>query len=327
MADLLLFASEAAAAIGMNPYKKQWETFESVWQRQDPALWRETLEAAHADQEPHPLEAAVSKVVSQYVATTTTTAEVAAVCERATGEVQQAAAQSLAEVANTVEDKEVAATIAAVKTAADLEEVKKTAPQTADVQEALKQAEQVVVVATKLQQKAVSELRCDFGTRLEERSRQELVRSGKVQRVAHDNKFHKKWLGHLDNGRRWGVGGRLDGLDNQGRIVEIKNRTRRFFQTVPTYEMVQVQVYMQMLNVQETVFVQQFDGKQKTTIVARDDAAWESTYLPALAAFAEVVDMVLDEEHVVLRTEWVTSSPDTKEAMLSRWLQEKREAS
>jgi hypothetical protein len=72
------------------------------------------------------------------------------------------------------------------------------------------------------------------------------------------------------------------------------------------------------------VFVQQFDGKQKTTMVARDDTAWETTYLPALAAFAEMVDMILDEDHVVLRQEWVSSCPETKEAMLSRWIQERR---
>ena len=47
------------------------------------------------------------------------------------------------------------------------------------------------------------------------------------------------------------VGGRIDGLNKRGRVVEVKNRMKRFFNPLPKYDIAQLQTYLQILDCQE----------------------------------------------------------------------------
>ena len=57
--------------------------------------------------------------------------------------------------------------------------------------------------------------------------------------VRNTNKFVKRKLGTLDDGTGVLVGGRIDGLNEKGRVVEVKNRMKRFFDPLPKYDIAQ----------------------------------------------------------------------------------------
>jgi len=73
--------------------------------------------------------------------------------------------------------------------------------------------------------------------------------------------------------------GRVDRIqeceDGSKILVEIKNRTKRLFRKVPEYENVQVQVYLQMLNLQKARLVEQYSGQIMSHDICRDDNDWK----------------------------------------------------
>ena len=77
--------------------------------------------------------------------------------------------------------------------------------------------------------------------------------------------------------------GRIDGMNESGEIVEVKNRQKRFFSTIPLYERVQVQVYMWMIGARTCQFVQALDGDTKTEVVEYDENFIKNTVWHALA--------------------------------------------
>ena len=81
-----------------------------------------------------------------------------------------------------------------------------------------------------------SELQTDYGKRSEDKALKHY--EVKEKEVVRDNndKFYKLTLGTLDDDTKVLVGGRIDGLNNKGRVVEVKNRMKRFFNPLPKYD-------------------------------------------------------------------------------------------
>jgi hypothetical protein len=81
-------------------------------------------------------------------------------------------------------------------------------------------------------------------------------------------------------------------------IVEIKNRQRRLFHKVPTYEYVQCQVYMKLTGVHKCILIESFEGASKEYPLEFSDAFWELEILPSLRQFAQELIEVppLDDE-------------------------------
>lgn len=81
-------------------------------------------------------------------------------------------------------------------------------------------------------------------------------------------------------------------------IVEIKNRQRRLFHKVPTYEYVQCQVYMKLTGTHKCVLIESFEGASKEHPLEFSDAFWELEILPSLRQFAQELIEVppLDDE-------------------------------
>lgn len=66
----------------------------------------------------------------------------------------------------------------------------------------------------------------------------------------------------------WGLGGRLDGIfksDAESYIVEVKNRSFKFFETTRNYENVQIQLYMYLTDIHKARLVQKYNGEIKVT--------------------------------------------------------------
>lgn len=74
----------------------------------------------------------------------------------------------------------------------------------------------------------------------------------------------------------WYIGGRLDGIytdeenPKKSYIVEIKNRTRGFFNSLRDYERTQVQTYMHLLPIETTKLVEKYNNQLRITVVYKD---------------------------------------------------------
>jgi hypothetical protein len=81
------------------------------------------------------------------------------------------------------------------------------------------------------------------------------------------------------------LGGKTDGLHEDGRVYEFKARTRRFLGT-PEYERIQMMAYLSMLDVQEGVLVESYMGERREHPMPFDDALW-ATVTAAATQFLE----------------------------------------
>ena len=72
--------------------------------------------------------------------------------------------------------------------------------------------------------------------------------------------------------------GKIDGLTDQGEIVEIKNRAGgKLFGEIREYEMAQCQCYLRMLDLQDGFLVEMMSDQMGTLPFSRDDDFWDRT--------------------------------------------------
>lgn len=332
---LLLFASEVAALIGKNPYRPQWQAFEQLWARTQKEQFEEHAAGRVERQVEQVLEQVQAAVVASQVhhgggAALASTAGVQAaekvsmemVVERATVEAEARMVQAAAMLGVTALSN--ADVVAPANQAALVALATETHNQAAT--QLLTEAAEFVRQRDEVAAKVASAVRCAFGTAREEASRQQLVQEVGVP-VEHTNAFKLVKLGYLPYAKvAWGVGGRLDGLDADGRVVEIKNRTRRFFTTVPEYERVQVACYMKIMGAASAVVVQQFNGEQRRTILAHDEAAWQS-YHALMTNLMRVYELFTAPDNVALRDAWIGCRDGSeKQGLLAHWLAEQQDS-
>ena len=127
------------------------------------------------------------------------------------------------------------------------------------------------------------------GTRSEDQTA-EKVQADENVRLIRDNTFYNYDICEKD-GVKFVITGKIDRIeeheDGSRTLVEIKNRTNRLFNTVVAYEMVQVQVYLQMLGLVQARLVEQYNTQVKSHVLTRDDDMWYDVILPGLVAFCE----------------------------------------
>lgn len=319
---MIVFASELAAAVGRHKYKQAWEVFEALWQRQNPAQFdhlmspsqsvKDTAAAVHK-QVAELLTTATEATCAQDLVTVSSDAKVrvsAVVSKRVESVVQTNKPEAIQELVQGTTEEHVRQV--AAKHGLSLDDAK------------VKETVQLLQTKESLENKVVSDVRCSFGTAKEEDARRRMVANGVTQSVVKHDKFHILWMDEYltRSGKRWGIGGRVDGVDEHGRIVEIKNRARHFFNRVPPYEWVQVQAYMALLDKNEVVFVQQLHGRQNVSYVFRDRYEWDSAIIPTLYTFVDTLDMFMADESSCKREEWAISNDSEKEELLSSWMNE-----
>lgn len=146
---------------------------------------------------------------------------------------------------------------------------------------------------------------------------------------APDPTFYKKQIGTVKWGGAeipWFVGGKIDAINSaRTLVVEIKNRINRLFHRVPFYEVVQVQSYLDLLDVEQGCLVECFradpnprpglpgndtvpenDTTAQTVLptdlqvniipLRRNTKLWREDILPKLQAFVEYVSMIVHDE-------------------------------
>lgn len=87
-------------------------------------------------------------------------------------------------------------------------------------------------------------------------------------------KYNKKYfIDTLDN--IYYIGGKVDGLyinsdPKKSYVVEVKNRTKGFFNSLRDYEKLQIQLYMWILDLDEAKLVESYKDNMRITIVYKD---------------------------------------------------------
>lgn len=137
--------------------------------------------------------------------------------------------------------------------------------------------------------------------------------------------FHKLKLEQISQLSKydWYVCGKVDGLyvdksdHNQSYIVEVKNRTKAFFNTLRDYEKTQIHLYMLMLNMSQAKLVEKLDGNIRITQIFADN-----TYIRDIIDSLEVFITNFEQKFLTSvdkKAKYVTSSNDDKRSLLRRW--------
>lgn len=134
------------------------------------------------------------------------------------------------------------------------------------------------------------------GTRSEDKTANK-VATETGARLVRDNSFYNLDVTTI-NGNEFVVCGKIDRIeeceDGSRVLVEIKNRANRLFHRVVEYEMVQVQVYLQMLGLERALLVEQYNDQVLSHNIDRDDEFWENVAVPGLNAFCEEFSECID---------------------------------
>lgn len=256
---ICFYASNLAAATGMNPYKPPHEVLEDMWSRIDPAGYK----AALARNDKKSKEETIQAILESNPG-------VSACVERAQSTACEDSSQTLT-VATTAH-------------------------------KALDKAEIPAEHKELIKKHVQSNVFTKYGTDKEDRVFQTLLEQHGMK-IAKDARFRKKQMGVI-KGKPWYIGGKVDAVtSDRSRVVEIKNRVRRLFGRVVDYEHVQLQAYMQLLDIPDSSLVECFTGKDgaldmNVFHVQRDDSFWASKVMTRLTKFAGLLIDLLDNHAI-----------------------------
>jgi hypothetical protein len=147
----------------------------------------------------------------------------------------------------------------------------------------------------------VSEVKQNYGKENESKAINHYEEKQKTKVSGSNLKFYKKLIGLTPQNREIWVGGRIDG-EAGGRVIEVKNRTKRFMNPLPKYDICQLQTYLAILESPEGELVEHLRRKSNgggvqthSTIIARDNIMWQSEILPHLLKFGESLNAFMEQ--------------------------------
>jgi hypothetical protein len=130
-----------------------------------------------------------------------------------------------------------------------------------------------------------SKVYTSHGTRKEDET---AVRTGLD--LKRDNNFYTFHIMDLGD-KEYVVVGKIDRIEEQPDgsqiLVEIKNRTKGLFRRVYDSERVQVQMYLEMLDLQKAKLIEQFNSEINTMEIERDEEYFHEVIHPGLEAFCQ----------------------------------------
>ena len=143
-----------------------------------------------------------------------------------------------------------------------------------------------------------SQVYTGHGTRSEDKT-SDKVENDEGVRLVRDDSFYNLDVCEID-GNSFRIVGKIDRIeekpDGSKTLVEIKNRTKRFFSVVPDYEYIQIQTYLQMLNLEKARLVQQFNSEVRSHAIARNDSFWFDEVMPLLDEFCRDLNSSASDE-------------------------------
>lgn len=137
------------------------------------------------------------------------------------------------------------------------------------------------------------------GKNFEESSLNKMEIKMETKIIDRNAKFYKKYIEYesdMGEKRKLLLGGRIDGITEEGTLVEMKNRQNRIFKDIPMYEKVQVHAYMFLTGIQECKLVQCYNDEDSTSVITFDKDFWEYV-LNRLRIFAQCLDKTIHDEN------------------------------
>lgn len=114
------------------------------------------------------------------------------------------------------------------------------------------------------------------------------------EQIICDDVLHKTQMGVFE-GEPWFLCGKVDGVTESGTIIEVKNRTKRLFNRVPSYELIQVYCYMHLLSSHNAIVAECYDGQIKTYDIDYKDSEWKKIH-DGLQEFVVYMSRLLTDE-------------------------------
>lgn len=121
---------------------------------------------------------------------------------------------------------------------------------------------------------------------------------------------------------RWSIGGKIDGLTEDGIVIEIKNRIYKLFGTMRDYEKPQLQSYMYIMDHSKGHLVESL--KRTNSIEMNvieenfDSEYWNNIVLSKLNNFIKLFHLFLDD--IDLKTYILLSDDDDKDEQLLKFI-------
>jgi hypothetical protein len=96
-----------------------------------------------------------------------------------------------------------------------------------------------------------------------------------------NTKGHKKVLFSFSCGKKNRtydilIYGKVDGIDENGQIIETKNRRKRLFNSIPIYEQVQLELYMWLLDVKSAIHIENYNDQQVKTAYSKNEELFKN---------------------------------------------------
>lgn len=111
-----------------------------------------------------------------------------------------------------------------------------------------------------------------------------------------NTKFYKEYLRYDKGKKRVMIGGKVDGIAEDGTLIEMKNRQYKLFDKIPDYEMVQIHVYMYLTKMSKCNLIQCFRDENSQKIIEFDSDYWKEILRRLYIFSAEMEELFLDEK-------------------------------
>lgn len=102
----------------------------------------------------------------------------------------------------------------------------------------------------------------------------------------------------LMNSFKLKIGGKVDGITD-GKLVEVKKRKNKLFKHVPDYELIQVQTYLEMFDIQSCIFVEEYKNDSFIHNIERDNKKWENIKSELINHGNSFVDMLNNKDKMI----------------------------
>ena len=283
--QIVLFASEVSVICEFNPYRNIHDTFMDVWKRTAPAQILTVEKAINLKMK------SKEQQIEKLIQAIDTEGKISNLVKAASS------SRSIYDVKKSVQRAE--AIIPAIIPKIPAEKPKgdsKKDPRNERIQE-LVASIGTINIEQEIIKSVESKMNKGFGTNQEAVAIKRYEEKHKSSIKQRNEKFHKRVVANID-GCLVVVGGKVDGVKEDGTIVEVKNRMRRFFDPLPEYDIAQLQTYMFILNASKGELVEQLKGSSsdiKNTIIDRDDQMWENVMKPRIVRFCSTLQQFMKD--------------------------------
>lgn len=132
----------------------------------------------------------------------------------------------------------------------------------------------------------------------EENSLNKLEKELDTKITERNARFYKQFITYeTEDGTtdKFAIGGKIDGVTSERKIVEVKNRQYRIFDTIPEYEKVQIHIYMFLTGISECHVVQSFGEKTKQDILEFDPWFFDTLKTSIISYVKKLKNLMSDE--------------------------------